>query len=484
MLLALLEETGRKTADDIAAALPAEASPRERLQAFALRLHEWCEPFERRHNNGAHDRHPTSILSLPLAVDDPERGDAAMAPSSRLTAGLVGDAIAAGAIRRMDARLASLLLLQTPMCRWLGNRLTRDPAARATADPLWELCRQGLGPAEVDRVRRNASLSAARGNGAGEGGEPGAGPSAVISRGETFPDTLRARDRARLIGAREGRHAAASRRGRALPARARVAMGARAMPEDPRSTREIYDRSSASWARTDKLLLSDFTARPFVLDRLQPLAGCRVLDLGCGEGYVARQIQAAGAASVLGIDLSQGMIDQARIEEERNPQGIEYRQADAAELAGTGDGAFDRVAAVFLFNYVETGVMTEVMRRVHRCLAPGGRFVFTVPHPSLPFMRGEAPPFFFQRDGAGYFTARDRTLEGSIWRRDGVVVPVRCVHKPLEAYFEALHAAGWTGMPEVLELRVQPEHVELDRTFFEPLVDHPLHLLFAVERPE
>ena len=30
---------------------------------------------------------------------------------------------------------------------------------------------------------------------------------------------------------------------------------------------------------------------------------------------------------------------------------------------------------------------------------------------------------------------------------DGVEVPVRCVHKPLEVYFQALREAGWTGMP-------------------------------------
>lgn len=256
------------------------------------------------------------------------------------------------------------------------------------------------------------------------------------------------------------------------------------MTERSRSTRDIYDSASANWARQEKLLLSDFTARPFVLERVQPLAGCRVLDLGCGEGYVARQIQAAGAASVLGVDLSQGMIDQARAEEQRNPQGIVFQQGDASALPDLPDDAFDRVVAVFLFNYVETSVMTDVMQRVRACLAPGGRFVFTVPHPSFAFMRSEEPPFFFKREGAGYFSARDQTLEGSIWRRDGVSVPVRCVHKPLEAYFEALRTAGWTDLPEVAELRVQPEHIDLDRSFFEPLLDYPLHLLFSLEKPE
>ena len=256
------------------------------------------------------------------------------------------------------------------------------------------------------------------------------------------------------------------------------------MTETRDSTRTIYDDASPKWARNEKLLLSDFTARPHVIEKLQPLPDRHVLDLGCGEGFVSRQLKAAGAASVLGIDLSKGMIDQARAEEMRNPQGIEYRKGDASNLQGLPEAAFDRIAAIFLFNYLGSDAMTNVLRRVRAWIAPGGRFVFTVPHPSLPFMCKEEPPFFFRRDGAGYFSAMDRTLEGSLWRRDGVAVPVRCVHKPLEVYFEALRNTGWTCMPEVMELRVQPEHLDLDRNFFEPLLDQPLHLLFSLEKQE
>ena len=253
------------------------------------------------------------------------------------------------------------------------------------------------------------------------------------------------------------------------------------MADEPRSTESIYNSASPHWARTKKILLSDFTARPYVLEKLEPLAGLRVLDLGCGEGFVARQMMAAGAAFVLAIDQSAGMIEKARGEEGRAPCGVEYRQGDAAELYDLPQAGFDRIAAVFLFNYVESSVMTEVMRRVRCWLAPGGRFVFTVPHPSLPFTRGEEPPFFFRSADVGYFSGKDQTLEGSIWRRDGIAVPVRCVHKPLEVYFQALRSAGWQQMPELMELGVRPEHVELDPDFFTPLLEQPLHLLFSVE---
>ena len=55
-------------------------------------------------------------------------------------------------------------------------------------------------------------------------------------------------------------------------------------------------------------------------------------------------------------------------------------------------------------------------------------------------------------------------------------------HKTLEDYFNALNQAGFKHMPEVRELRVLPEHIDLDPEFFEPVSDIPLHLAFRVEK--
>ena len=70
----------------------------------------------------------------------------------------------------------------------------------------------------------------------------------------------------------------------------------------------------------------------------------------------------------------------------------------------------------------------------------------------------------------------------SIWRRDGVDVPVRCVHKTFADYFDCLAQAGFTKLPKVVELRATEEHLALDPRFFGPLADQPLHVLFELER--
>jgi SAM-dependent methyltransferase len=246
----------------------------------------------------------------------------------------------------------------------------------------------------------------------------------------------------------------------------------------PETTRALYDTQAGRWARTEPRSLSDFTARPRVLELCEPVAGRRVLDLGCGEGYVSRLLRRRGG-QVTGIDLSAGMIEEARREERREPLGIAYEVADACTLT-LEPGAWDLVVAVFLFNYLTLAQTREVLRAIRRGLAPGGRLVFAVPHPSFAFLGTRARPFYFDAGGAGYFSGRDRACPGRIWRRDGTPLAVEMVHKTLEDYFRGLEEAGFTRLPRLRELAVTPELLGLDPEFFGPVADLPLHLALEV----
>ncbi len=257
-----------------------------------------------------------------------------------------------------------------------------------------------------------------------------------------------------------------------------------------KSTAAIYDENASNWSREQRILLSDFTARPRVIEELEP-AKMRVLDLGCGEGYVARLAAAAGAVSIVGLDSSSEMVAKARAAIPVNTScRMRFETADAAKLAIPQNADNDRAMAVFLFNYLTRAEMEHVMKVVRRSVVPGGRFIFTVPHPCFPYMRrmlslnfDERAPFYFDTNYHDYFTGVDHTYEGQIWRRDGVAVPVRCVHKTLTDYFVALTNAGFTSMPKVEELHVTDEHLAIDPAFFGPLKGYPLHVLFRVEVP-
>lgn len=249
-----------------------------------------------------------------------------------------------------------------------------------------------------------------------------------------------------------------------------------------KTTRALYDDSAPNWVRKGPASLSDYTARAPLIELCQPIEDVRVLDLGCGEGYCARELKRRGARSVEGVDLSDGMIGFAQQQEEIEPLDIKYHQGDATDLSRFKDGEKDFVLAMFLFNYLNVADTRKCMAEVARILAPGGRFLFAVPHPAFPYMRQPGPPFYFHVGGEGYFSGRDHLFAGRIWKRDGTCLDVRLCHKTLADYFEALGAAGFTTMPSVRELHVTPALVQLDPAFFGPLVDVPLHLAVEVKR--
>jgi AcrR family transcriptional regulator len=144
LLFALLEETIRESSEDMRAAVESESDPLERLRAFTVRLHEWCEPLGSRRKRGAHNRVPISEFSLQLALKDPERLAGVMAPVSHLLVELLDAAVASGAVRVADTRRTAALIQQTLMYGWLMNRLVRNPRAHVSAEDAWEFCLHGL----------------------------------------------------------------------------------------------------------------------------------------------------------------------------------------------------------------------------------------------------------------------------------------------------------------------------------------------------
>jgi SAM-dependent methyltransferase len=252
------------------------------------------------------------------------------------------------------------------------------------------------------------------------------------------------------------------------------------------STRELYDRAAAGWSRNEQVLLSDFTARPRVIEAMGDVSGLHLWDLGCGEGYVGRRLARGNPARIDGFDLSAEMVAAARQQAGPLDSGsggpLRYTVANLAEAGQLPQGDCDGAVAVFLFNYLTTAAMEAVLRHCHAAIRPGGLFVFTVPHPALAYLRGSEPPFHLDPGDHPYLGSSDVLFEGRIWRRDGACNPVRSIHKTFADYITALERSGWTRLPAIEELGVRQEHLDLDPTFFAPLAGCPLHLLFRLRR--
>jgi len=144
LLFALLEEIVGESVEDLRKAIDGEVDPLERLRAFTIRLHEWCEPVGSPSKRGEHNRLPISEFSWQLAVKDPERVGAVMAPVSHMLFELVETAAEADAIHVTDARRTAVLMQQTVMYSWLMNRLVLSPRMKVTAEETWDFCLNGL----------------------------------------------------------------------------------------------------------------------------------------------------------------------------------------------------------------------------------------------------------------------------------------------------------------------------------------------------
>jgi SAM-dependent methyltransferase len=159
----------------------------------------------------------------------------------------------------------------------------------------------------------------------------------------------------------------------------------------------------------------------------------RVLDIGTGEGQVARTLARAGAGPIVGLDPTMGQLTAAVA----RGGGVQYARG-AAERLPIATASVDGVVTCLVFEHLLDHVLP--LQEVARVLRPGGRFVWCLNHPLL------------QTPGSGWID--DHILDEQYWRvgpyldddvtleelEPGVVLPF--VHRPLGRYVNTMIDCG------------------------------------------
>jgi ubiquinone/menaquinone biosynthesis C-methylase UbiE len=210
------------------------------------------------------------------------------------------------------------------------------------------------------------------------------------------------------------------------------------------------DESDALWEQVAGWWQENFTegADPEYEEQILPLAlhavraARRVLEVGTGEGQVARFIAAAPIGDtratdrlVVGLDLSAAQI----VEAHRRGGGPSYTRG-RADLLPFADASFDAVVACLVFEHIDA--VDAAIAEVARVLEPGGTFAFFLNHPLL-----QTPDSGWIDDQIldppeQYWRIGSYLEEASTMEQVEKGVFIRFVHRPLSRYVNAMAAAG------------------------------------------
>lgn len=223
-------------------------------------------------------------------------------------------------------------------------------------------------------------------------------------------------------------------------------------------TQNIYDDPTffAGYSRLPRSIegLAGAPEWPALRALLPELRGLKVLDLGCGFGWFCRWAREHGAASVLGIDVSERML--ARAKAETRDAAISYVQADLEQVEITRE-AFDVVYSSLALHYIEN--LEGLMACIHGALIPRGRLIFSVEHPIVTAPAN--PGWSADAEGRKTWPVNNYLAEGprsTDWLAKGVIKQHRTiatyVNMLLRCGFALSHLDEWA--PTEAQIAAQP----------------------------
>lgn len=211
-----------------------------------------------------------------------------------------------------------------------------------------------------------------------------------------------------------------------------------------------------------------------VLKEMLPnLDGKKMLDLGCGYGWHCRYAIENGALSVIGIDISEKMLQKAK--EINQLDGIIYRRIALEDVQFTAE-MFDVIISSLTIHYIQS--YDVLIGKIYQWLKPGGKFIFSVEHPV--FTAAGSQDWVYDRAGNKLHWAVDRYFYESQRNTLFLGEEVLKYHRTVSTYLNELLKQGFkiTEVKEPMPSEAMLENIpemkdELRR---------PMMLLISVEK--
>ena len=206
---------------------------------------------------------------------------------------------------------------------------------------------------------------------------------------------------------------------------------------------------------------NDLFEIPALLTLLPDLSGKSLLDLGCGYGEHCKMFINMGAANVVGVDISEKMLEVAH--RANSDQKITYLNIPIEDIDRLEE-QFDVVVSSLAIHYVES--FSEVVKKIYDKMNTGGVFVFSQEHPiATAYSSGNR----WTKDKNGkklYVNLSHYCVEGereSTWFVNGV----KKYHRTFSTIVNTLVEVGFTiermiePFPDAEMLKKYPQHDNL-----------------------
>lgn len=207
---------------------------------------------------------------------------------------------------------------------------------------------------------------------------------------------------------------------------------------------------------------------PIMKDMLPDLKGKRILDLGCGNGGMSKYFIEKGAKSVLAIDLSSNMINEAK--EKNNAENITYVVLGMEDISKI-EGKFDIVFSSLAFHYVKD--YDKLVKDIYNLLDENGILIYSQEHPIATASKyhKEMKSYIFL-DEKRYYVVSNYNENGErkmFWNVDGVIKYHRnfsyIINTLIQNKYNLLEVRESTASEEAIKLNSKYEN-QNDRPYF------------------